>query len=87
MQVWDIRLKILRLRNFHMLFQPVLTKLNCFRVYRKLITCSSHAKSLLPKTIASTNVKKQCARECATRFFHTGVLQNAECPPNAECRL
>ena len=40
---WDIRLKILRVPNFNMLFQLVL---NCFRVYRKLITWSSHAKSL-----------------------------------------
>ena len=47
---WDIRLKILRLPIFNMLFQLVLTKfskVNCFRVYRKLITWSSHAKSLL----------------------------------------
>ena len=41
---WDIGLKILRLPNFNILF--VLTKLNCFRVYRTLITWSSHAKSL-----------------------------------------
>ena len=38
---WDIRL------NFNVLFQLVLTKLNCFHFYRKLITGSSHAKSLL----------------------------------------
>ena len=44
---WDIRLKILRLPNFNMLFQLVPTKLNYFRVCRKLITWSSHAKSLL----------------------------------------
>ena len=46
--LWDIRLKMLRLPNFDMLFQLVLTKLNCFRVYRKLITWSCHAKGLLP---------------------------------------
>ena len=40
---WDIRLKTLRVPNFNMLFQLVL---NCFRVYRKLIAWSSHAKSL-----------------------------------------
>ena len=34
----DIRLKILRSLNFNMLFQLVLTKVNCFHVYRKLIT-------------------------------------------------
>ena len=47
---WDIRLEILGLPNFNMLFQLVLqnfSKVNCFRVYRKLITWSSHAKSLL----------------------------------------
>ena len=46
---WDIRLKMLRLPEFNMLFQPVLTKfflkMNCFRVYRKLITWSSHARA------------------------------------------
>ena len=42
---WDIRLKILRLPNFNILFQLVLTKLNYFRVYWKLIRWSSHAKS------------------------------------------
>ena len=35
------------LLNFNMLFQLVLTKLNCFGVNQKLITLSSHAKSLL----------------------------------------
>ena len=45
---WDICLKILRLPNFNMLFQLVLTKLNCFRVYRKLITWSFYAKGLSP---------------------------------------
>ena len=44
---WDIRLKILGLGNFNVPFQLVLTKLNCFRVYRKLIAWSSHEKSLL----------------------------------------
>ena len=47
---WDFRLKMLRLPIFNMLFQLVLTKfskVNCFRVYQKLITWSSHAKSLL----------------------------------------
>ena len=32
---WDVRLKIFRLPNFNMLFQLVLTKLSCFRIYRK----------------------------------------------------
>ena len=40
---WDIRLKILGVPNFNMLFQLLL---NCFRVHRKLITWSSHATSL-----------------------------------------
>ena len=47
---WDIGLKILSLPNFNMLFELVLanfSKVNCFHVYRKLITWSSHAKSLL----------------------------------------
>ena len=47
---WDVWLKILRLSNFNMLFQLVLTKffkVNCFLVYWKLIMWSSHAKSLL----------------------------------------
>ena len=44
---WDIRLKILRLPTFNIPFQLVLRQLNCFRVYRKLITWSSHAKGLL----------------------------------------
>ena len=47
---WDIWLKICRLPNFNMLFKPALTKIfkvNCFRVDWKLITWSSHAKSLI----------------------------------------
>ena len=47
---WDIWLKIRRLPNFNMLFKLVVTKIfkvNCFRVDRKLITWSSHAKSLI----------------------------------------
>ena len=40
---WGIGLKILRLPNLNMLFQLLL----CFRDYRKLITWSRHAKSLL----------------------------------------
>ena len=47
---WDIWLKICRLPNFNMLFKLALTKIfkvNCFRVDRKLITWSSHAKSLI----------------------------------------
>ena len=44
---WDKRLKILGLGNINMPFQLVLTKLNCFRVDRKLIAWSCHAKSLL----------------------------------------
>ena len=43
---WGIGLKILRLPNLNMLFQPLL----CFHDYRKLITWSSHAKSLLNGT-------------------------------------
>ena len=35
---WDMQLKILRLPNFNMLLPLVLTKWDCFRVYRKLIT-------------------------------------------------
>ena len=38
---WDIQLKSLSLPNFNMLFQLVLTKffkVNCFRVYLKLIS-------------------------------------------------
>ena len=41
---WDVRLKILRLPNFSMLFQLVLTKLNCFLVYWKLIMWSRSCK-------------------------------------------
>ena len=47
---WDIRLKTYMLPNFTMLFQPVITKfskVNCFHVYRKLITWSSTAKGPL----------------------------------------
>ena len=47
---WDIRLKILRLLNFNMLFQLVLqkfSKANCFRVYRKFITCSQSCKEVI----------------------------------------
>ena len=44
-------LKFFKLPNFDMLFQLVLTKLNCFRVYRKLITWSSHVKSLFQSYI------------------------------------
>ena len=45
--VLHIRLKMLRLPNFNTLFQAVLTKLYCFRVYRKLITWWSQWKRLL----------------------------------------
>ena len=38
LQSLEKRLKILRSPNFNMLLQLVLTKLNCFHVYRKLIT-------------------------------------------------
>ena len=47
---WDIRLKIYWLPNFNMLFQLIITnfsKVNCLRVYRKLITWSTNAKGLL----------------------------------------
>ena len=47
---WDIRLKILRLPllicSFSLCWQKF-SEVNCFRVYGKLITWSSHAKSLL----------------------------------------
>ena len=51
---WDKRLKILRLPKVNMLFPLVLTKVNCFRVYRKLITWSSHEKSLYTCTCTCT---------------------------------
>ena len=41
-----------------MLFQLALTKLNCFRVYCKLITWSSHAKSVLVE-LSAFNLKPQ----------------------------
>ena len=47
---WDTQLKILKLLNFNMLFQLVLTKFfnsELFTCLPKLITWSSHAKSLL----------------------------------------
>ena len=46
---WDIRLKILRLPNFNMLFSfcwQNFSKVNCFLVYRKSITWSSHAEPI-----------------------------------------
>ena len=46
---WDIRLKILRLPNFNMLFSfcwQNFSKVNCFLVYRKSITWSSHTEPI-----------------------------------------
>ena len=48
--IWDIRLKILGLGNFNMPFQLVLTKLNCFRVYRKLIAWKSWKEPIVRET-------------------------------------
>ena len=55
---WDIRLEILMLHNFNMLFPLVLktfSKVNCFRVYRKLVTWSSYLIN---------HKKHQCCQYC-----------------------
>ena len=90
---WDIRLKILRLPNFNMLFQLVLTKFfkrELFLCYRKLITWSSHAKSLFDskyrsevvcwrnsKKVCSYNLhKKQCAHPLINTQRFMSVFEN-----------
>ena len=75
---WDTRLKMLRLVNFNMLFELVLTKfskVNCFRVYRKLVTWSSHAKSLYEVTESTLRVLYMTYLSASLRN-QNGVLPN-----------
>ena len=74
----DIRLKILRLANFKMLVQLVLTnfsKANCFGVW-KLITWSSHAKSLRKKQSKGKRLKKTVSLLDSVYFKRDFITRN-----------
>ena len=74
----DIRLKILRLANFNMLVQLVLTnfsKANCFGVW-KLITWSSHAKSLRKKQSKGKRLKKTVSLLDSVYFKRDFITRN-----------
>ena len=69
---------MLRLVNFNMLFELVQTKfskVNCFRVYRKLVTWSSHAKSLYEVTESTLRVLYMTYLSASLRN-QNGVLPN-----------
>ena len=86
---WDIRLKILGLGNFNVPFQLVLTKLNCFRVYRKLIAWSSHEKSLLwlNKSMAWSDSHRQTALDIQWQMKDQENQHSISCIPRSwRCR-
>ena len=66
---WDVRLKIFRLPNFNMLFQLVLTKLSCFRIYRNdHVIKSCKEPQLGDHVVSHVGKKKYPSLLCVWKF-------------------